>query len=85
LGASPGEMSVFRLIIRTSTGWSKRDQVRVLARAAALEEPKAELTDRGLELSVEADSRDIAKERVEAAVHGIRSHTGVYLAGEVRL
>jgi hypothetical protein len=78
-------MSVFRLIIRTSTAWSKRDQVRVLARAAALEEPQAELTDRGLELSVEADSRDIAKERVESAVHGIRSHTGVYLAGEVRL
>jgi hypothetical protein len=78
-------MSVFRLIIRTSTGWSKRDQVRVLARAAALEEPQAQLTDQGLELSVEADSREVAKERVETAVHGIRSHTGVYLAGEVRL
>jgi hypothetical protein len=78
-------MSVFRVIIRTSTGWSKRDQVRVLSRAAALDEPEAQLTDRGLELSVEADSREVAKERVEAAVHGIRSHTGVYLAGEARL
>jgi hypothetical protein len=78
-------MSVFRLIIRTSTRWSNRDQLRVLARADALEEPQAELTDRGLELSVEADSREVAKERVEAAVHGIRSHTGVYLEGEVRL
>jgi hypothetical protein len=78
-------MSVFRLIIRTSTGWSKRDQVRVLTRAAALEEPQPELTDRGFELSVEADSSEVAKQKVEAAIHGVRSHTGVYLKGEVRL
>jgi hypothetical protein len=78
-------MSVFRLIIRTSTAWSQRDQLRVLARAVALDEPQPELNDRGLELSVEAASSEVAKQRVEAAIHGVRSHTGVYLKGELRL
>ncbi len=76
-------MAVFTLIIRTSTEWSRRDQLRVLAGAGALDEPRPQLTDRGLELSVEAESIEVAKQRVEAAIHGVRPHTGVYLKSEV--
>jgi hypothetical protein len=54
-----------------------------LTRAEALREPPAQLTEQGFELSVEAKTADAARERVEAAVHGIHSHTGVYLATEI--
>lgn len=77
-------MPVFRLIIRSSTGWSQRDQIRVLARAKALGEPPPQVTERGLELSVEANSGEAAKATVERAVHGIHSNTGVYLEEEIR-
>ena len=42
------------------------------------------MTERGLELSVNAPSGEAATERVEAAVHEIRPPTGVYLAGGSR-
>ena len=77
-------MPVFRLIIRSSMGWSQRDQIRVLTRAEARREPPAQVTERGLELSVEADSGEMAKATVERAVHGIHSNTGVYLEEEIR-
>jgi hypothetical protein len=57
----------------------------VLTRAGALRERPGQLTEQGLELSIEATTADAARERVEAAVHGIHAHTGVYLAGEVGL
>jgi hypothetical protein len=77
-------MPVFRLVIRSSTGWSARDQSRVSTRAEALQEPPAQVTGRGFELSVDADTGEAARARVEMAVQGIHSHTGVYLEREVR-
>lgn len=76
-------MPVFRLVIRSSTGWSARDQTRVVGRVGALEEPPAQVTERGLELSVDADNGEAATAKVEAAVQGIHSHTGVYLEEEI--
>ncbi len=76
-------MSVFRVVIRSSTVWAEADRARVLRRASALEQPPSALTDRGLELSLEAETAEAAKQQVEAAVHGIHSHTGVYLAAEL--
>lgn len=78
-----GAMVVYRLIIRSSTGWSPSDQDRVSNRAGALAEPAPRLTDHGFELSVKAPTADAALDSVEAAVHGIHSHTGVYLATEL--
>lgn len=78
-------MPVFRLIIRSSTGWSDRDQARVVARAEALQTPPARVTELGFELSVHADTAEAAKAKAESAVHGIHSHTGVYLEEEIRL
>jgi hypothetical protein len=76
-------MLIFRVVIRTSTGWSGSDQDRVLTRAGALREPAAQLTEQGFELSVEAKTAAAAREKVEAAVQGIHSHTGVYVAAEI--
>jgi hypothetical protein len=76
-------MLVFRIVIRSWTGWSIRDQNRVLTRAGALRDPPGQLTERGFELSVEAKTADAARDKVEAAVNGIHSHTGVYLAAEI--
>jgi len=73
----------FRLVIRSSTGWSERDRARVLARAKGLGSPPSQVTARGFELSVGADTAEAARTRVELAVHGIHSHTGVYLAEEI--
>jgi hypothetical protein len=78
------QMPVFRLIIRSSTGWSDRDQARVVTRAGALKTHPARVTELGFELSVNADTAEAAKAKAESAVHGIHSHTGVYLEEEVR-
>lgn len=78
-------MPIFRLVIRSGTGWSERDQARVVTRAAALQTPPARVTELGFELSVEADTAEAARAKAESAVHGIHSHTGVYLEEEVRL
>ena len=78
-------MPAFRLIIRSSTGWSDRDQARVVAGAEALKAPPARVTELGFELSVKAGTAEAAKARVESAVHGIHSHTGIYLEEEIRL
>jgi len=77
-------MLPFRVVIRSSTGWSSQDRNRVLRRAGALQEPPAELTERGFELSLRAKAAEAAREKVEAAVQGIHSHTGVYLTTELR-
>ncbi len=79
----PGQMLVFRVVIRGLTAWSISDQKRVVARAGALQEPAARVTEHGFELSVEARTAEAAREKVEAAVQGIHSHTGVYLATEI--
>jgi hypothetical protein len=76
-------MPVFRIVIRSSTGWSARDQTRVLLRAGALLEPPAQVTDRGFELSLDAATGEAARAKAEASVHGIHSHTGVYLEEEL--
>ncbi len=76
-------MLVFRVVIRALTGWSVSDQKRVAARARALQEPPARLTEHGFELSVAARTAEAAREKVEAAVQGLHSHTGVYLAAEI--
>lgn len=76
-------MPSFRLIIRSSTGWSNRDQARVAARARALPMPPARVTELGFELSVNAHTAEDAKLIAESAVQGIHSHTGVYLEAEV--
>jgi hypothetical protein len=77
-------MPIFKLVIRSSTGWSDRDQTRVLKLAGALSEPPAAITERGFELAMEAATGDEAKAKLEKAVHGIHSHTGVYLEEEIR-
>jgi hypothetical protein len=75
-------MPVFRLVIRSLTGWSQRDLERVSKRAGALRRPPAEVTSRGVELTLAANSREAARAKLEAAVQGIHSHTGVYLDEE---
>jgi hypothetical protein len=77
-------MAVFRLVIRSSTGWSQRDLERVSRRAGALRRPPAEVTSRGVELMLQARSSDAARVKLETAVQGIHSHTGVYLDEELR-
>jgi hypothetical protein len=78
-------MPAFRLIIRSSTGWSDRDQARVVTRAEALKAPPARVSELGFELSVKAATAEAAKAKAESAVHGIHSHTGIYLEEEIRL
>jgi hypothetical protein len=77
-------MPIFKLVVRSSTGWPRHDLDRVSRRAGALRHPPAEVTDRGLELMMNAPSREAARVKLETAVHGIHSHTGVYLDEEVR-
>lgn len=77
-------VAVFKLVIRSSTGWSQRDLERVSRRAGALRRPPAEVTSRGLELMVHAADREAARAKLESAVQGIHSHTGVYLDEEIR-
>lgn len=77
-------MAVFKLVIRSSTGWSQRDLERVSRRVGALRRPPAEVTSRGLELLVDADDREAVRAKLESAVQGIHSHTGVYLEEELR-
>jgi hypothetical protein len=74
-------MPVFKLVVRSSTGWSDRDRERVSRLAGALG-PPAQVTNRGLEISVEAPSREAARAKLENAVQGVHSHTGVYLDDE---
>ena len=78
------EMPIFKLVVRSSTSWPRRDLDRVSKLAGALRHPPAEVTDRGLELMLDAPSREAARAKLETAVHGIHSHTGVYLDEEVR-
>jgi hypothetical protein len=47
--------------------------------------PPARVTELGFELSLIADSAEAARAKAESAVHGIHSHTGVYLEEEIRL
>jgi hypothetical protein len=77
-------MPVFKLVIRSSTGWSQHDLERVSRRAGALRRPPAEVTSRGVELRLAAHSREAARVKLESAVQGIHSHTGVYLDEEMR-
>jgi hypothetical protein len=77
-------MPVHTLVIRTSTGWSERDQKRVVKLAGALRNPPARVTERGLELSIEAATAEAARAKLETAVQGIHSHTGVFLDREIR-
>jgi hypothetical protein len=74
---------VFKLVIRSLTGWPQRDLERVSRRARALRRPPAEVTDRGVELMLAAPSREAALARLETAVQGIHSHTGVFLDEEM--
>jgi hypothetical protein len=77
-------MPVFKLVIRSFTGWSQRDLERVSGRAGALRRPPAEVTNRGVELLLAAPSREAARTKLETAVQGIHSHSGVYLDEEIR-
>jgi hypothetical protein len=79
------EVPVYKLVIRSSTGWSKRDLERVSRLAGALRHPPAEVTSRGLELQLSARNREAARAKLEMAVQGIHSHSGVYLDEEIRL
>lgn len=74
---------VFKLVIRASTGWSDRDKTRVMRSAGALHDPPSRVTDRGFELAIKARNAEAARTKVEAAVNGIHSHTGVYLQEEL--
>jgi hypothetical protein len=76
-------MPVFRLVIRSSTGWSQRDLERVSKRAGARRRSPAEVTTRGVELMIQAPNGEAARAKLEAAVQGIHSHTGVYLHEEI--
>ena len=87
LGRMPRQsraVGVFRLVVRCSTGWSQHDLERVSRRAGALRRSPAEVTSRGLELMVDAPDREAARAKLEYAVQGIHSHTGVYLDEEIR-
>ena len=81
---NPIEMPIFKLVVRSATGWPRQDLDRVSKLAGALRNPPAEVTDRGLELMMNAPSPEAARVKLETAVHGIHSHTGVYLEEEVR-
>lgn len=76
-------MPVFKLVIRSLTGWPQRDLELVSKRAGALRRPPAKVTSRGVELMLAAPSREAARTKLETAVQGIHSHTGVFLDEEM--
>ena len=52
--------------------------------AGALTDPPAEVTGRGFAVAMNAATGEAARTKLEMAVHGIHSHTGVYLDEEIR-